>query len=48
MTIQSARGSPVLVALILVLLCVLGIALGSAVGSTGFESWLSAMHDDTA
>ena len=48
MTIQSARGSPVLVALILVVLCVLGIALGSAVGSTGFESWLSAMHDDTA
>jgi iron complex transport system permease protein len=36
------------VALSLLLLCVLGIALGSAVGSTGFENWLLAMYDDTA
>jgi iron complex transport system permease protein len=30
------------------MLCVLGIALGSAVGSTGVESWLTALHDDVA
>jgi iron complex transport system permease protein len=36
------------VAFSLLVLSVLGIALGSAVGSTGFESWLNAMHDDTA
>ena len=48
MTIHDARWSPVWVALSLLVLCVLGIALGSAVGSTGFESWLAAMHDDTA
>ena len=48
MTIQGARWSPVWVAFSLWVLSVLGIALGSAVGSTGFESWLTAMHDDTA
>ena len=48
MTIHGARWSPWLVALSLLLLNALGIALGSAVGSTGFESWLSVMHDDTA
>ncbi len=48
MTIHGARWSPVWVALSLLVLCVLGIALGSAVGSTGFESWLAAMYDDTA
>ncbi len=48
MTIQGARWSPVWVAFSLLVLSVLGIALGSAVGSTGFESWLTAMHDDTA
>ena len=48
MTIHGARWSPVWVALSLLLLCGLGIALGSAVGSTGLESWLSAMQDDTA
>jgi iron complex transport system permease protein len=48
MTIQGARWSPLLVALSLLLLSALGIALGSAVGSTGFESWLTAMQDETA
>ena len=48
MTIHGARWSPVWVALSLFVLCVLGIALGSAVGSTGFESWLTALHDDIA
>jgi iron complex transport system permease protein len=48
MTIQGARWSPVWVAFSLWVLSVLGIALGSAVGSTGLESWLTAMHDDTA
>jgi iron complex transport system permease protein len=48
MTIHGARWSPVWVALSLLVLCVLGIALGSAVGSTGFESWLNAMEDDIA
>ncbi len=36
MTTHGTRWSPVLVALGLLVLCVLGIALGSAVGSTGF------------
>jgi iron complex transport system permease protein len=36
------------VALSLLVLCLFGIALGSAMGSTGFESWLRAMHDETA
>jgi iron complex transport system permease protein len=48
MTYQGARSFPLVVALSLVVLCALGIALGSAVGSTGVESWLSALHDDTA
>ena len=48
MTYPNERRSPLAVALVLVVLCVCGIALGSAVGSTGFESWLSALHDDTA
>lgn len=48
MTVQGTRWSPVLVALSLLALSVFGIALGSAVGSTGFESWRAAMHDDTA
>jgi iron complex transport system permease protein len=48
MTPHGVRWSPVLVALSLLALSVLGIALGSAVGSTGFESWLTAMQDDTA
>jgi iron complex transport system permease protein len=48
MTVQDARWSPVLVALSLLVLCMFGIALGSAVGSTGFESWRTAMQDATA
>jgi iron complex transport system permease protein len=48
MTYQGARCSARVVALGLLMLCVLGIALGSAVGSTGIESWFSALHDDTA
>ena len=48
MTIHGARWSPAVVAFSLWGLSALGIALGSAVGSTGFESWLKAMQDDTA
>ena len=48
MTHHGARCSPVWVALLLVSVCVLGVALGSAVGSTGFESWLNAWHDEVA
>ncbi len=48
MTTHGARWSPMWVAMSFVMLCMLGIALGSSVGSTGFESWLAAMHDDTA
>ena len=47
MTTQGARGSPWLVAVTLLMLCGAGIALGSAVGSTGFESWRTALQDDT-
>ena len=47
MTIRGARGSPGLVAVSLWSLSALGIALGSAVGSTGFESWRTAWQDDT-
>jgi iron complex transport system permease protein len=43
----NTRWSPVLMALSLFVLCVLGIVLGGSVGSTGFESWLTAVHDDT-
>ena len=48
MTSHGTRCSSVWMAPTLLLLCVLGIALGSAVGSTGFESWLKAWHDDVA
>jgi len=48
MTSHGARCSPLWMAATLLLLCVVGIALGSAVGSTGFESWLEAWHDDVA
>ena len=47
MTYHGARWSPWVVALSLGILSVLGIALGSAVGSTGFESWRTAWQDDT-
>jgi iron complex transport system permease protein len=33
--------------LTLLILCAVGIVLGSAVGSTGFESWRTALEDDT-
>jgi len=48
MTQALAARSPLVVALCLGVLCACGIALGSAVGSTGFESWLHAWHDDIA
>ena len=48
MTYLGARWSPWMVALSLGILSVLGIALGSALGSTGFESWRTAWQDDTA
>ena len=48
MTTHGAPWSPAWVASSLLVLCLLGIALGSAVGSTGFESWLAAMQDETA
>ncbi len=48
MTHHVARGLPWVVALSLLLMCLLGIALGSAVGSTGIESWMRAGLDDTA
>ena len=35
-------------ALALLLLCVLGVALGTLVGSTGLESWMRAWQDDVA
>lgn len=47
MTIHGARGTPWVVALSLWGVSLLGIALGSAVGSTGFESWGTALQDDT-
>jgi len=48
MTHYLARRSPLLIALSLLAFCLFGIALGSASGSTGFESWFTAMSDDTA
>ena len=47
MTTQGVRWSPGVVALTLLILCAVGIVLGSAVGSTGVESWRSALEDDT-
>jgi iron complex transport system permease protein len=47
MTTQGVRWSPGVVALTLLILCAVGIVLGSAVGSTGFESWRTALEDDT-
>jgi iron complex transport system permease protein len=48
MTQPSKRWSPAFVAFTLLALCALGIGLGSAVGSTGVESWLNAWHDEVA
>ena len=45
---RSRTCAPVGLAFGLLLLCLLGVALGSAVGSTGFESWLNARQDDVA
>ena len=45
---RSRTCAPVGLAFGLLLLCLLGVALGSAVGSTGFESWLNAGQDDVA
>jgi iron complex transport system permease protein len=45
---RSRTCAPVGLALGLLLLWLLGVALGSAVGSTGFESWLNAGQDDVA
>jgi iron complex transport system permease protein len=48
MTGPRTHGSPIGLALTLLLVCVLGIAWGSAVGSTGLDSWYNAWHDDVA
>ena len=45
---QGPARSAVRLALGLCVLCVLGIALGTLVGSTGFEIGLQALHDDAA
>ena len=47
MTTQGVRWSPGVVALTLLILCAVGIVLGSALGSTGVESWRTALEDDT-
>ena len=44
----SPARSPARLAIGLWVLCVLGIALGSSIGSTGFESWWHALNDDIA
>lgn len=44
----SPARSPARLAIGLWVLSVLGIALGSSIGSTGFESWWQALHDDIA
>ena len=48
MTQGVAAWSPVRFMACLGILCVIGIAMGSAVGSTGFESLQTAMIDDVA
>ena len=48
MTQKGVTWSPVRLMVCLGILCVIGIAMGSAVGSTGFESLLAAMNDDVA
>ena len=45
---QSPARSPARLALGLCVLCVLGVVLGTLVGSTGFEIGLQALHDDAA
>ncbi len=48
MTHRAQPWSALVIALSLLVLCLMGIATGSAVGSTGFESWLHAWHDEVA
>lgn len=48
MTRRHTAWSSMGLALALLVLCVLGVALGSAVGSTGLESWRNAWQDDVA
>lgn len=48
MTQLGKRGSSVALAVALCVLTLLGIAIGCAVGSTGFESWQHALHDAVA
>lgn len=48
MTIPVNRLTPAFLAVSLLLLSLLGIACGASVGSTGFESLFSALHDETA
>ena len=42
------RWNPAFLAINLVLLSLLGIAIGASVGSTGFDSVLVALHDEIA
>jgi iron complex transport system permease protein len=48
MTSQFNRWPPAFLAISLLLLGIFGIALGSSVGSTGFESWFAAFQDEIA
>ena len=48
MTSTDNHWSANFMAVVLLCLMLLGIALGSAVGSTGWESWLHMWHDDVA
>ena len=48
MTSQFNRWPPAFLAISLLLLGIFGIALGSSVGSTGFESWFDAFQDEIA
>jgi iron complex transport system permease protein len=47
MTAPSPRFSFLWVASLLLLLCLMGIALGSALGSAGFDNWWAVRHDAT-
>jgi iron complex transport system permease protein len=48
MTSQFNRWPPAFLATSLLLLGIFGIALGSSVGNTGFESWFAAFQDEIA
>jgi len=45
---QLNRWTPAFLAICLLLLCLLGVAVGASVGSTGFESLLVSRHDAIA